>query len=168
MSGSQQTETAGSRLFGLLIVAVVLYFTWKAEPLISYFNRPMFIDAMWRNADDALTLALAFVVDASDTALLVLTIAAPLGIFLGSSGGGTFFGLCFLALGPLGWYAEREFTSAYGRYAACMDNSFFGFGCNLDGPVLLFLLLAFLLLLCSAAVVLDIVAGVGERMKTAG
>lgn len=77
MSGNQQ-ETAGSRLFGPLFLAVVLYFTWKAEPLISYFNRPMFLDAMWRNADDMSTLVLAFLIDASDKALLLLTITAPL------------------------------------------------------------------------------------------
>lgn len=168
MSSNQQNESAGNRLFGLVIVGGVLYFTWQAEPLISYFNRPAFIDALWRNTD-GLTVAMAFLVDASDIALLVLTTAAPVGIFLGSSvGGSAFSGLCFLALGPLGWYAGRKFAFAHGRYSTCMDNSFFGFSCSLDGPVLLFLLLSFLLLLCAVATVLDIVAGIAERMKGTG
>lgn len=41
----------------------------------------------------------------------------------------------------------KTFSRASSRYAACMDNPFFGFGCNVDGP----LVLLALLLLCAAA-----------------
>ncbi|MCA1869582.1 hypothetical protein HW571_28640 [Agrobacterium genomosp. 3] len=150
-----------SWVFEILLAAVVLYFAWRAGPMLNYYSNLNIGERMWEDADGFFESAFALTLLFNDEALIFLTAGVPLIVFLtrvnSSSNAG--IGLAFLSLGPLGWYIGREFSAAFARKAACQSQSFLGFGCTLDGePMLSFMLFSVVVVIAAIFVALALLA----------
>lgn len=160
-ASDSDSDNDNSWVFEILLAAVVLYFAWRAGPMLTYYGNLNIGEGMWERADGFLESALALALLFNDAALLFLTAGVPLIIFLTRAGGSSNAGIggAFLSLGPLGWYIGKEFSAAFARKAACQSQSFLGFGCTLDGePILTFMLFSVVVVIAAIFVALALLA----------
>lgn len=152
---SESDEKAS--VFGELIVcAIILYFAWKAQPAVAYFNRPLFLQALAEKET-----FIYYLVSLSDYALLGITIALPLACFMVTDeetpGFVSFVTLC---VGPLGWWVGRQFNSALVEKARCDAQSFWG--CSLDLPIFSFLAFSAVVIIAAVSWALLLLASLGD------
>lgn len=152
MDEQAEGEGDNSWLFEILLAAVVLFFAWRAGPMLNYYGNLQVGERMWRDADGIVEAALAFTLMYNHSALLFMTVGVPLIIVLtrADASANAGIGIAFLSLGPLGWYVGREFSAAFARKAACQSQSFFGFGCTLGGEPMLTFMLFSVVVVCAA------------------
>ena len=134
---SENEESAGAVLGGLLLTIVVLYFAWRAGPMIDYAaNLGQYMDD-----DDFMSTLIGFLYTWGPIFLLVYSAALIVSNFtVDDDKVGTGSALVALSIGPLGWYIGSEYAEAQSEKAACMAESFLGLSCQLDAPILLLML----------------------------
>jgi hypothetical protein len=165
---SKPAAKTGERIIGLIVCAIFLALVWRASPAVEWFNQAVFIDQYWKRADTFILKAVAFFIDSSDWCLRIITIAAPLSVLISSKQESSgLAGLSLIVLAGLGWYVGKEYTKGNAVYQACMNDSFFGFGCSRDLPIFSLIFFAFLLFIMTAMMVLDIIAGFSENAEQA-
>ena len=167
MSDTKASEENSFSWLDMIVVGAVLYFAWRAGPLLDYWGQPLMTNSFWDRADDLMTYVIAFIADFSKPALTLLSALAVASLFVAPSrgvGGGTT--VMFIGLGVWGWWLGEEFAKAVARNMACERDSFLGLGCGMNAPALGFMGFGALTMLLVVVFALTVLAGIGERLST--
>jgi len=159
----------GNTIGELFVIAIVLYFAWRAGPMLDYSQR--LVPYLLASEKEALSHAMGYLFKFSQPALSFLTLALPAAAFFPQyeqEGIGSSLAGMLITWAALGWWIGRSFDKAYAAKVACKQSSVFGFGCNLDGPVFSLLAFSVLSLLLSALVGLFLIGALLGRFDTSG
>lgn len=134
------SSRAGNIFGELVLIAIILYFAWRAGDMVNYSQRlvPVML------ADDKETLAhvLGYIMKFGGNSLYFLTLALPVAVLLSGSAQQSLTSSIagrMIVWAALGWWIGRSFKHAYAAKISCQQSSFFGIGCYLDVPFLSYL-----------------------------
>lgn len=121
-------KSSGSNFLDLAVAAVVLWFAWKAAPMLNHMEH--LAPYMAQERMDWVQTLMYWASVLAPRALIFVSVVVILDAFLDgdlASSGGAFAIFC---MAPLGWWIGRQYHAALRQAAEC--NSWFG--CSEDYP----------------------------------
>jgi len=149
----------GQKIIGICIAIAVLYFGLQASNAVEYFaNLAQYLD----KKDDGTAIFMRWLFRLTPIALTIITIGIVIAALLPEPEDFDGPGVSLLLWGGLGWWVGSRFNEAWASKQACLSNSVFGFGCNLDGPILSYFSYAIVSIYLAFQLVLFVLAGVSQ------